>query len=255
MKFIEASHIEISYPGRESLIKDLTFSSTPSELIAVVGANGTGKSSLLRVLSGLQEPNSGVVKWSGRQLSEIQRSTRPKILANLFSTYQRVSGMLARDLIAFGRQPYTGIFGKLQATDWEIVDQAISLLGISNIANSMVENLSDGEYRKVMFARMWAQEAETMILDEPMSHLDMPTSVDFVRQLLQAVKGHSKTVVFSTHDMPLAFNFAHKILVLDGGEHFYGTPEEVIDSSLMHRFLDKSGIQFAGTSFNYKPSV
>ncbi len=254
MSSIEAQHIDITYPGRErNLIRALSFSASSNELIAVVGANGSGKSSLLRVLAGLQDPNGGVVKWNGVQLADIPGTTRPKLAANLFSSYQRVAGMIARDLIAFGRQPYTGIFGKLKSSDWQVVDQTISQLGISSLANAMVENLSDGEYRKVMFARMWAQEADTMILDEPMAHLDMPTSVAFVRQLATAVEQYQKTVIFSTHDMPLAFNFAHQILVIDGGDHLYGTPEMVIKSDLMHRFLDKSGIEFEGRSFNYKP--
>ena len=167
--------------GERVVIEQLDFAVNSGECVAVIGANGAGKSSLLRVISGLQEPNEGNVKWNGVSLSDIPLRERPKHLSNMFSQYQRMGGISVRNMVSFGRQPYTGVFGKLKLEDWEFVDSALRHVGMESFYSNSIEDLSDGEFRKVMLAKMWAQDAPIMVLDEPTSHLDMPSSIEFIR--------------------------------------------------------------------------
>lgn len=262
MIVIQVHQIKIAYGNPQSkmgervIIKDFDLAISAGECVAVIGANGAGKSSLLRVISGLQDPDSGSIDWNGKALTQIPLRDRPKFLSNMFSQYQRMAGTTVRDMVSFGRQPYTGIFGKLKPTDWEIVDEALGHVSMQSYADKMVESLSDGEFRKVMLAKMWAQDAPIMVLDEPTSHLDMPSALEFVKLMRNTAHTHNKAIVFSSHNLPLAFKFADKILaVSDDGSTVFGAPSEVLASDQIQTLLTENGIEVAADDFTFKFST
>jgi iron complex transport system ATP-binding protein len=258
---LEAIDISTGYPGEQgaasNLVQGFQLALKRGEVMAVIGANGTGKSSLLRVLAGLQSPLSGKVKWNQRDLSEIPSRERPRITAVLFREFSRVEGFTVSDLVSMGRQPYTGMFGKLRLEDHKEVGESLQKTGIEHLAKKQIGNLSDGEFQKAMLAKMLAQNAEIMLLDEPTTHLDLPSALEFIHLLKRRAKTDQKTVVFSSHDLSLVFKLADKILLLDGkGSWAVGTPEEISQHHLMCGFLRTNEVKVENGNliFDFKAS-
>lgn len=261
MSAIHINELQIAYDSnrkresRKVLLDKLSMSFSFGECVAVVGPNGAGKSSLLRVLAALQEPQKGSVSWNNNPVSGISLSDRPSYLSIMFSNYQRISGMTVNDVVAMGRQPYTGIFGKMASLDWEAVEGALTRIGMSDFASKPIENLSDGEFRKVMLAKMWAQDAEVMLFDEPTAHLDFPSALEYVKLLKSAAANDGKAVIYSSHNLPLAFKFADKVLVLgNDGETVFGKPEDIVQTQVFSSILGDGGIEIdpSDLSFKYK---
>jgi iron complex transport system ATP-binding protein len=242
MSEIELQDIKIAYAERV-LIENLNLQLAEGEILAVIGSNGSGKSSLLRALAGLQLPNMGEVRWKGVSLEKLSHSQRPLIAGSFFSNFVRVNGFTVEDLVALGRQPYTGLFGKLRREDWNKVHAAIERVGLVSYRQRQIAELSDGEFQKAMLAKLLAQDTPLLILDEPTTHLDLPAAVEFMG-LLRSLAKEKKTIVFSTHQLSLAFQMVERILLLNGaGEYALGSPEEIGRHELLCGFLKTNKIR------------
>lgn len=258
MNAIEIRDLTVGYPRKKGdpdvLLRGLDLTVAKGEIIAVIGANGAGKSSLLRILAGLQEPLAGRVEWFGKSLPTIPVGDRPRYTAALFRGFARADGITVRDLAELGRHPYTGMFGRLKAEDHAAVERAMQTAGISDFAGRQVTTLSDGEFQKAMIAKMLAQDAPVMLLDEPATHLDLPASIELLQLLKKLASKQGKTVVFSTHNIALAFRLVKKILLLDGkGACAAGTPEELSQHELMCGFLrtDRVRVEKGNLIYNF----
>lgn len=258
MKVLEVRGLKTGYRlegGAENiLLEDFNLTAEEGELIALIGANGAGKSTLLRVLAGLQEPRSGAAEWFGKSLPEIPVNQRPRYAASLFRNFAKADGMSVYDLVALGRHPYTGMFGRLRDEDREAVEHAMTLTGISDFRDRQAATLSDGEFQKAMLAKLLAQDAPLMILDEPATHLDLPAAVDLLRLLNRLSADHGKTVIFSTHNIAPVFKLVRKIILLDGrGNYAAGTPEQLSEHHLMCSFLrtDKVRVENGNLIYNF----
>ncbi len=257
MTRIAAQHIAIKYTTRSQervILTDFNLEAESGEVIAFIGSNGTGKSSLLRVLSGLQEPSTGDIYWNKTNLSEIPLRIRPTHLSNLFSNYARVDGFTVYDLVSLGRQPYLGVFGKLKSDDHTAIKASLEKVGMQNFAGTQLGTLSDGEFRKAMLAKMLAQNAPIMILDEPTTHLDLPSSVEFLKLVRKLAKEEEKTILLSSHNLSLVFKMADRIVLLgEKGAYAIGKPEEIANSELMCGFLKTPDIFFENGNLIFKP--
>ncbi len=250
MTTLKASGINMGYPGKASaksvLLKDFNLSLAPGDVLAVIGANGAGKSTLLRILAGLQKPISGSVSWNDRSLDSIPFAERPKIAAALFREFARVEGFTVRDLVGMGRQPFTGIFGRLNPEDYLAIDDAMAKTGTTILADQQTGTLSDGEFQKVMLAKMLAQNASLLILDEPTTHLDLPSALEFLHLIRRLAADEKKAIIFSSHNLPLVFKLSDRVLLLGGqGQYAIGTPDEISNDALMCGFLRTNEVRFA----------
>lgn len=257
MTRITAQNIAIKYGStlkNRLILTDFNLSAESGEVIAFIGSNGTGKSSLLRVLSGLQEPSSGSVLWNDTNLSQIPFRIRPTHLSNLFSNYARVDGFTVYDLVSLGRQPYLGVFGKLKPDDHLAISESLEKVGMQEFAKNQLGTLSDGEFRKAMLAKMLAQNAPIMILDEPTTHLDLPSSVEFLKLIRKLAKKERKTILLSTHNLSLVFKMADRIVLLgDAGHYSIGTPTEIANHELMCGFLKTQDVFFENGNLIFNP--
>lgn len=256
MNPIAAMGLTVGYPQKKGSARilleatDLQF--RKGKLVALMGANGAGKSSLLRVLAGIQEPLQGKVRWNDRALSDIPLAERPKWVAALFRSFARTNGLSLWNLVALGRHPYTGFFGKLTSADRAAVDAAIDQVGMQSFAHASIHTLSDGEFQKAMVAKMLAQDASVMLLDEPTTHLDLPSAIELLQLLSQLTAGQGKTVVFSTHNVALALQLADDVLLLgEGGKAVMAPPDDIANHELMCGFLRSSHVRIENGNLRY----
>ncbi|MDE6459154.1 MAG: ABC transporter ATP-binding protein, partial [Muribaculum sp.] len=144
-----------------------------------------------------------------------------------------------------GRTPYTGFWGRLSADDKAIVDEALELVGISGLADRMVDTLSDGERQKVMIAKALVQQTPVIFLDEPTAFLDYPSKVELMQLLLSLSRDHGKTIFMSTHDIELALLTADKVWLIDKPHGVAtGTPEDLALDGSLARYFEREGVKF-----------
>lgn len=182
------------------------------QLVCVIGRNGLGKSTFLRTLAGLQPPLSGDVKWqdgdSAASCRSLSKEEQARIFSVVLTEQPDAVNLSVHDVVAMGRMPYTGFFGNLGKGDEEMVEQALSLTGMSAFANRDFSALSDGERQKVMIARAIAQHTPVMLLDEPTAFLDYESKKNTMSMLHSIAIDMDKLVVVSTHDLDIALRYA-----------------------------------------------
>ena len=253
---LSARNITIAYKSGKSVIKpikDLDIQISSGELVFVIGVNGSGKSTLLRTLAGIQSPSKGEIFWSGQQLNKIELAERPTISAYMFSQYNRVEGMKVLDLVLLGRHPYTSRFGKFSTSDIEISRSALQRVGLTDYDDRNITSLSDGEFKKALLAKLLAQECPIMILDEPTTHLDLPSELSFIKLLKKESQERGRAVILSTHNLQAALKLADRILILGkDGAHSIGNSKEISSSELMCQLLKSNELAIENGNLIYK---
>lgn len=215
------------------------------ELTCLLGSNGAGKSTLLRTLSAFLPAISGDVEILGKSLSLYSDKQLARIIGVVLTERCNIRNMSVIELIGLGRSPYTGFWGTLDKKDREIVDEAITQVGIESLRNRMVHTLSDGERQKVMIAKALAQQTPVIFLDEPTAFLDFPSKVEMMQLLHHLSRTLNKTIFLSTHDLELALQIADKIWLMDKERGIaIGTPEDLSLSGKLSSFFSRKGISF-----------
>jgi iron complex transport system ATP-binding protein len=234
------------------LLEGVDITLNAGELVALIGVNGGGKSTLLRTLSGGQAPLSGVVEINGGPLTGLSASARAKQMA-LVLTERPQAGLLdVRTLIAFGRQPWTGHFGRLTSKDEAAIDKAMDLAGVSAFADRSLHQLSDGEAQRVMIARALAQDTPILLLDEPTAFLDLVNRVRVFRLLRDLARNGGKGILLSTHDLQTALDLCDRVLLINGTSVWSGTTAEVRTSGILERTFAAEGLQFDPVSGSFR---
>lgn len=199
-------------PVREHIEVDLT----PGTLTCLVGRNGAGKSTLLRTLCGFLPPKAGHVELLGRPLQEYsQRQLSRTLGVVLTEILGEIHYLTVRQTVETGRYPYCDCFARLDAQDRQEVEQAMRTVGIAPLAERTMARISDGQRQKVMIAKALAQDTELIVLDEPLSFLDLSARVEIMSVLQRLAHENGKTLLLSTHDLDLAFAFADRMWIMD----------------------------------------
>lgn len=245
---IRIENLSIGYPSKNDTkrVADHICSSIYSgELTCLLGANGVGKSTLLRTLSAFQPKIEGQIFVMGRDIDAFSDKVLSTTIGVVLTEKCDIRNMSVRELVGMGRSPYTGFWGRLDKEDKKIVEESISLVRIENLASRMVHTLSDGERQKVMIAKALAQQTPVIFLDEPTAFLDFPSKVEIMQLLHRLTRTTDKTIFLSTHDLELALQIADKIWLMDkvNGIHT-GTPEDLALSGHLSGFFARKGIVF-----------
>ena len=215
------------------------------ELTCLLGANGVGKSTLLRTLSAFQPKLDGNIYVQGKEIDVYTDKQLSRVLSVVLTEKCDIRNMTATELVGLGRSPYTGFWGTLSKADKEVVARSIALVGIAHLADRMVDTLSDGERQKVMIAKALAQETPVIYLDEPTAFLDFPSKVEMMQLLHRLSRSTGKTIFLSTHDLELALQIADKIWLMDKTSGVtIGTPEDLSLDGSLSRFFARKGIVF-----------
>ena len=226
------------------LYEGLHFGLRRGTLTCLIGPNGAGKSTLLRTLSGSQPPLSGKLMLEGRPLEAYSRTELSRTLGLVLTDRIHAGGLRVREVIALGRYPHSGFFGRLSAQDLQIVDQALSMAGVSHKADSYMAELSDGERQKVMIAKALAQECPVVVLDEPTAFLDVSSRIEVMNLLHDLARG-GRTILLSTHDIEQALMLADRLWLLSPAQGMVcGTTEDMVLRGEIGRFFDSEAIAF-----------
>lgn len=245
---IEINDLSIGYINKKSryVVADHIHSTIFSgELTCLLGANGIGKSTLLRTLIGFQPKLSGQIFIEGKEIEAYTEKELATLISVVLTERFDIKNMTARELIGLGRSPYTGFWGNLSEADERVVDEAIALVKIKELSSRMIHTLSDGERQKVMIAKALTQDTPIILLDEPTAFLDFPSKVEMMQLLHQLSRKTNKTIFLSTHDLELALQIADKIWLMDKENGIRtGTPEDLSIDGSLSSFFARKGILF-----------
>ena len=213
---ISCNHLTIGY-GTRVIQRDLSFTIADGELVALLGANACGKSTLLRTLAGLQQPLGGECRFSFSEAFQ-QRSDlsarRSKYIALVLTERLSVDSATVRDVVAMGRYPYTSFLGTLTAADNRIVNEAMQQVDVFDLADTFYNDHSDGEKQRILIAKALAQQTPVILLDEPTAHLDLPSRIKTLNLLRSIAHEQNKTILISTHELDLALRTADRVLLM-----------------------------------------
>lgn len=253
-KNVSIGYHKSTYGSETELYKNLSFNLYSRELTCLLGQNGAGKSTLLRTLSASQSSLSGDIFLYDKNIRDYSEAELSYKIGLVLTDKTSIGGFKVFQLVALGRYPYTGFWGRLSKSDKDIIQKAMEDVGISEKANSYIAQLSDGERQKVMIAKALAQECPIVFLDEPTAFLDVSSRIEIMSLLHNLATEQNKSILLSTHDIELALMLADRIWLLSPKRGLEcGVTEDVVLSGLMNDFLSNKDIQFDMNSGSFFP--
>ncbi|KTE01501.1 hypothetical protein ATE68_10430 [Sphingopyxis sp. H038] len=240
---LSTDDLAIGYSGR-LVAEHLSLALHPGDVVALVGPNGTGKTTLLRTLAGLLPPLAGSIALEGEPLASLSARAKAQRLGVVLTERPQTGYLTGFELAAAGRYPHTGWQGRLAPADIAIVDEALALVGAAAFRDRPVASLSDGERQRVMVARALAQQPRLLLLDEVTSFLDVPRRVAFFALLGELAGQRGYAIVISTHELELALRCANRLWLYDGTRLLDGAPEDLILSGDFARIFAADGVSF-----------
>jgi len=251
---LRLSSLVIGYPQKE-ILPPLSATVRKGEIVSVIGHNGVGKSTLLRVLAGITAPLGGSVHFGNRNIRDIGRREFA-LLAGYVSTDQvNAPNMRIFDLVAAGRFSHTNWIGTLTPSDVNQIKGSIDLVGLTGLAERYISEVSDGERQRAMIARVLAQNTDILILDEPTSFLDIRNRNEVLHLLHRLSREEGKTIIVSTHDLQSALSESDRIWLLTAEGITEGAPEDLVLSGELAKMFVDAHVRFRksdGTFFTFR---
>ena len=214
---LSTSNLGIGYSskkGKNTIAQNIDLSLEKGKLIALIGANGIGKSTLLRTLTGIQKPLSGMVFLNKKNIHELDFLSLAQNLSVVLTEKLPPSNLTVWELVALGRQPYTNWIGTLTDYDIAKINEAIALTQIEHLISKRHYEISDGQLQIVLIARALAQDTPLIILDEPTTHLDLLHKVVLFKLLKKLTQETGKCILFSTHDIDMAIQLSDEMIIM-----------------------------------------
>ncbi len=240
---ISLDRFSIGFQKGKALLDSIRLSVNPGEMVALIGRNGTGKSTLLKSMIGLLTPLGGDCLLEGRPFGDYSLPERARRVSFVSSQLTQLPSLTVGELVGLGRMPHTGWMGRLTREDRDQIEQALSEVQMGVFMDRKLDCLSDGERQRAMIARAFAQDTPLMVLDEPTAFLDIPNTYDLIA-LLSRFRDRGRSIVYSTHDLETAMMCADKMWVIHEGRILEGAPEDLGLSGLFNDLFSSSGIRF-----------
>ncbi len=230
---ISVRDVSASYDGITAL-DGLSLDVAGGEFVGLIGPNGCGKSTLVRVISGVLEPERGEVELRGRSLSRMTRVDIAKTVAVVPQESHFFLNFSCMDVVLMGRNPYLRRFQSESEEDYRVALDAMSVTDTAHLKERGINEISGGEKQRVVIARALAQSPRVLLLDEPTAHLDMDHEIE-VFDLLRRLNREGLTILVVSHDVNVAAEYCGRILLMVAGRiAAEGSPEEVINPRILH---------------------
>lgn len=244
---LEASEVSIGYTSKKkdvTIAKAISFSVSEGELVALVGSNGIGKSTLLRTLASMQSELKGTVSLKGKSMKEYTMLQLATELSIVLTEAPASKNLTVLELVTLGRQPHTNWMGSLSEEDKSSIQNALTVTNTETLVKRKCFDLSDGQLQRVYIARALAQDTPLILLDEPTTHLDVYHRASVLKLLKKLTKESQKAIIFSTHEIDLAIQLADKILVMTPTTTYFDTPKNLIEAKRFEVLFPKDTIEF-----------
>lgn len=248
---LEANHLATGYQSKRKstvISEHINFRIEKGTLVGLAGANGIGKSTLLRTLAGMQPALSGTMKLDGTYIEDFTPLQLATKLSIVLTEPPASKNMSVEEFISLGRQPYTNWMGSLTDDDITAITNAMNATDTLKLANRRCYELSDGQLQRVAIARALAQDTPLIILDEPTTHLDLYHRAYILKLLKKLAKETQKTILFSTHEIDLAIQLSDAMLVMTPHAIHFDTPCRLIKYGTFNTLFPEDTIGFDATT-------
>ncbi|MDI3473012.1 MAG: cobalamin transport system ATP-binding protein [Thermotogaceae bacterium] len=233
---LNVENLSYSYVNGVKVLKNVNLKIYEKELVGIIGPNGSGKTTLLKCIAGVLRNYEGKIQIFKREVKTFNRKEVAKIITFVSQSFSPAFDFTVKEIVQMGRIPYHKLFQSSIIGDQKIVDDTILALDLKGFENRVFNNLSEGEKRRVVFAKALAQDTSILLLDEPFAHLDINYSYEMARLIQSKVKEYGKTVLGVFHNLNMASLFCDKIVVMSDGKIIAeGTPEEVYKEDIINR--------------------
>jgi iron complex transport system ATP-binding protein len=230
---LAARGVTVGY-GARTVIDDLDVAIPPGVVTTIIGPNGCGKSTLLRTLSRLLKPSKGTVVLDGDDIARLRTRDVARKLGLLPQAPVAPEGLTVADLVARGRHPHQSWLRQWSSDDADVVERALAMTGVSDLADRPVDALSGGQRQRVWISMTLAQGTDLLLLDEPTTYLDLAHAMD-VLDLVDDLHESGCTVVMVLHDLNLAARYSDNLIVMRAGSILaQGHPRDVLTADLLH---------------------
>jgi iron complex transport system ATP-binding protein len=231
---LEAQDLAIGY-GARIVAADISLGVGAGEVLCILGPNGAGKTTLFRTLLGLIPPLAGAVRIEGRAAASLARREIARAIAYVPQAQTTEFAYTVMDLVLMGRTSHLGLFAAPTRADRARAEAALDALGIAHLAGADANRISGGQRQLTLVARALAQDARTIVMDEPTASLDFGNRLVVLDQI-RRLTGRGLAVVLSTHDPDQALELATRVAVIaEGGLFAYGLPAEVVTGEVLSR--------------------
>ncbi|WP_410988041.1 ABC transporter ATP-binding protein [Listeria monocytogenes] len=228
MKDLHTDNLQISYDKR-IIVDGLDIAIPANKITALVGANGSGKSTILKTMSRLMKPSKGAVYLDGKTIHSQPTRDVAKQLAILPQNPSAPDGLTVFELISYGRSPHQSSFKSITAKVREIIFWSLRVTNLTEFADRPIDSLSGGQRQRAWIAMALAQETDVLFLDEPTTFLDMTHQLDVLNLLKQLNQSENRTIVMVVHDLNHASRYAHHMIAIKEGKVIAeGTPTSVM---------------------------
>ncbi|GAB6087188.1 ABC transporter ATP-binding protein [Alkaliphilus crotonatoxidans] len=235
---LKANHIMAGY-DKKTILEGIDITIPDHQISVIIGANACGKSTLLKTLSRLIQPTAGEILLDGKKITTMPPKELAKVLGLLPQSPVVPEGITVADLVGRGRFPYQSFFKGLGKKDYEAVEEALALMGITDLANRSVDELSGGQRQRVWIAMALAQQTDILLLDEPTTFLDITYQVEILDLLTDLNKKRGTTIVMVLHDINLSARYADYIFAVHKGKLIaQGAPSDIITETLIKKVFD-----------------
>ncbi len=230
--------------GIKVIFENINACANGGEVIALIGSNGRGKSTLLRTLTGLQDIYKGEVLYSGKRIGEFSSRELSQMISFVSSRTERANHLTVKDMLGINRYYKTNWLGSITDSDSAEISQALEMVGLAGFEERNSYDLSDGEYQRATIAAAIVQDSRIIILDEPTAFLDIANRF-IITQLLRDIAHKSgKLIIFSTHDLQLAIDMCDKIWLMGSDGFYNNTPQALMKSGAFEKLFDNGRMHF-----------
>lgn len=230
---LEARAISYAYEKNSPVLHDISIKIMPGEVVFLLGRNGCGKTTLMRCLTGIFQPNTGAILLDGQNIHTVRPAERAQRIGLIPQIHSPAFAYSVHDIVLMGRAPYLGLFGKPCEADHDIADEAIERVGMIEFRDRPYTQLSGGQQQLVMIARGLAQQCDILLMDEPDAHLD-PHNRHRIMRIVRDLIRDNLTFVISSHTPNHALTYGDRVLLLRDGQMLaLGSPPETLTETLL----------------------
>jgi iron complex transport system ATP-binding protein len=214
------------------------------QLVVLLGRNGCGKTTLLRTLGRWLAPQAGQILWQDKPLASYSATAFAKTLSIVTTERLQTPYLTVYNLLALGRQPYLGFWGKLHAKDHAVIASILDNLGIMHLRDKYLTDCSDGEQQLVLLGRALAQDTAIILLDEATAHLDFVNRIKIFQTLQQLAIEQQKLLFLATHELEIALKFAHQVILFESQAWKVATPAALLEQKALQRVFKTEGLNY-----------